>query len=279
MLLGSSFISKYSVMNVLHRFFSKRSSAKRARKAQRAARLVEPFSNQNLTRLTSIENYATARPFPHLVIDNFFDSCVLDRVLDEWPAPEDPNVVDYHDGTYTKLKYATNYQFRFGPYTQSVFTSLGEPLFLEALEKVTRIDGLIPDPYLRGGGLHFTRTGGKLALHADFNRHFKFNLDRRLNLIVYLNRGWTETNQGWLELWDREMQSCITRILPVFNRMVIFSTTDFSFHGQPEPIEGPPDLFRRSIALYYYSNGRPAEEISTRDPKATLWQERPGAGY
>lgn len=130
-----------------------------------------------------------------------------------------------------------------------------------------------------GAGLHFTGAGGKLAIHADFNKHFKFKLDRRLNLLVYLNRGWTDENQGWLELWDRDMKSCVQRILPSFNRTVIFSTTDNSFHGQPEPIQGPPDLFRKSIALYYYSNGRPAEEVTSRDPSNTLRQQRPGSGY
>jgi hypothetical protein len=44
-----------------------------------------------------------------------------------------------------------------------------------------------------------------------------------------------------------------------------FSPTDFSFHGKPETIQGPPDLFRRSIAGYYFSNGRPVEEIADRD--------------
>jgi hypothetical protein len=155
---------------------------------------------------------------------------------------------------------------------------LNEPAFLMALEKVTDVFGLVPDPYLFGGGLHFTRSGGRLAIHADFNKHFRYKLDRRLNLLIYLNKGWTEQNQGWLELWPRDMSSCAKRVLPVFNKTVLFSTTDFSFHGQPEAIIGPPDLFRRSIALYYYSNGRPQEEI-TPAPHSTLWKERPNAGY
>jgi Rps23 Pro-64 3,4-dihydroxylase Tpa1-like proline 4-hydroxylase len=136
----------------------------------------------------------------------------------------------------------------------------------------------VPDPYMFGGGLHFTDSGGKLAVHADFNRHPKLNLDRRLNVLIYLNEGWTDDNQGWLELWDREMRNRVTRVSPVFNRTVMFSTTSFSFHGQPEPIIGPPDLVRRSIALYYYTNGRPAAEITDPD-HSTLWQSRPADGY
>jgi hypothetical protein len=238
-----------------------------------------PLDEKSLFDLISIPDYASAAPFPHLVIDNLFNARALDRVLDEWPDVKTADLIHYNDGTYSKDKYASTYHTQYGAYTRFFLTCLGEPLFLEALEGVTGIVGLIPDPYWRGGGLHFTRAGGKLAVHADFNKHFKYQLDRRLNLIVYLNHGWTDENQGWLELWDREMKACVKRILPVFNRTVIFSTTDFSYHGQPEPIQGPPDIFRRSLALYYYSNGRPVEEVSGRDLGATLWRQRPGAGY
>ena len=55
---------------------------------------------------------------------------------------------------------------------------------------LTGVGGLVPDPHLHGGGQHQIRPGGKLAIHADFNRHPKLNLDRRLNLLLYLNRGW-----------------------------------------------------------------------------------------
>lgn len=263
----------------LRSLFPKRESADRRAADKDSLELVEPFGQDGLARLTSIEGYAAAEPFPHLVIDDLFDPRALDQILSEWPQVGEPNIDSYHDGTYTTLKYASNFRTTYGPYTRFVLTRLGEPVFLEALEKVTGISGLVPDPYWWGGGLHFTRASGTLAIHADFNKHFKFNLDRRLNVLVYLNRGWTERNQGWLELWDREVTSCVKRILPLFNRTVVFSTTDFSFHGQPEPIQGPPDLFRKSIALFYYSNGRPPEELSGRDSPAPLWRQRPGRGY
>ena len=42
--------------------------------------------------------------------------------------------------------------------------------------------------------------------------------------------------------------------------MVIFSTTDFSYHGNPNKIKVDENNSRKSIALYYYSNGRPNSE-------------------
>ena len=125
-----------------------------------------------------------------------------------------------------------------------------------------------------GGGLHQIERGGYLKIHADFNRHPKFNLDRRLNLLLYLNENWKEEYGGHLELWNNQMTACVRRISPIFNRCVIFNTTDFSYHGHPEPLTCPEHVTRKSLALYYYSNGRPETERSR--PHGTLTQTRPG---
>jgi hypothetical protein len=227
--------------------------------------------------LGAIDGYRVAEPFPHLVIDDFFRAECLDLVCGEWPGQSTEHLSVFDDGTFVTNKKASSYKTPLGQYTNYVLHCLCEPPFLEALENVTGIEGLIPDPFRRGGGLHFTGIGGKLAIHADFNKHFKYKLDRRLNLIVYLNRGWTPSNGGSLELWDKEMHRRCKSILPVFNRMVIFSTSRTSYHGHPDPVAGPPTLLRKSIAMYYYTNGR--EDSEARQEHATLWQERPGQGY
>jgi Rps23 Pro-64 3,4-dihydroxylase Tpa1-like proline 4-hydroxylase len=139
---------------------------------------------------------------------------------------------------------------------------------------LTGIDGVIPDPYYVGGGLHQIKPGGNLEVHVDFNRHSKFKLDRRINLLIYLNKNWKEEYGGHFELWNRDMSAAEQKILPVFNRCAIFSTTEFSYHGHPTPLACPSDRTRKSMATYYYSNGRPEEEISSEH--TTLFQSRPG---
>ena len=99
-------------------------------------------------------------------------------------------------------------------------------------------------------------------------------LDRRLNLLLYLNKEWKEEYGGHFELWNRDVTTCEAKILPIFNRCVIFNTSDFSYHGHPNPLNCPENLTRKSLALYYYSNGRPQEEISGKH--STIFQERPG---
>ena len=63
------------------------------------------------------------------------------------------------------------------------------------------------------------------------------------------------------------MNKCVKKISPEFNKMVIFSTTDFSNHGHPEPLNCLENLSRKSLALYYFSNGRPSSESSISNQK------------
>ena len=134
----------------------------------------------------------------------------------------------HDDGTFVKKKFSTTYKKEYGPYTRHFLQELCGPVFLKILEKVTGKSGLIPDPYQFGGGLHTTLAGGKLAIHADYNLYPTLSLDRRLNLLLYLNENWTENNGGALELWDHSMTKCFKSILPLINRAVIFSTTELT---------------------------------------------------
>lgn len=141
---------------------------------------------------------------------------------------------------------------------------------------MTGITGLIPDPYYDGGGLHLTRRGGHLGVHADFNIHPTLKVERRLNLLVYLNDDWDESWGGSLELWDTGMKACEVKVAPHLGRAVVFSTTLDSYHGHPDPLACPENRNRRSIATYYYT----AIEAQGGDvvERTTNFRARPGTG-
>src|ERR1700678_3035061 len=204
--------------------------------------------------------YASAKPFPHFVVENFFDPALVDQVLTEFPKPGEIKWQTFDNEQEIKLASAS--ESSFGSVTRLLLYHLNSITFLEFLSRVTGIDNLISDPGFEGGGLHQIVRGGKLGVHADFNKHPQYGLDRRLNLLLYLNKNWREEYGGHLELWDRGMTACEAKVLPVFNRMMIFGTTDFTSHGHPNPLQCPEDMTRKSLALYYFSNGRPAEETS-----------------
>jgi len=204
--------------------------------------------------------YINAVPYPHIVLDDFFDPNLIDQVLSEFPKPGAIRWQQFDNEREIKLASAA--ESSFGPVTRLFLYHLNSITFVEFLSTVTGIPNLIPDPRFDGGGLHQIVRGGKLGIHADFNRHSAYNLDRRLNLLLYLNKDWREEWGGHLQLWNRDMTRCEAKVLPIFNRMMIFSTTDFTYHGHPDPLECPEGMTRKSLALYYFSNGRPAEEIS-----------------
>ena len=222
---------------------------------------------------SAYSTYIKAKPFPHVVFDNFFDPDIVDRVLAEFPKPGAIRWQKFDSAEEIKLASAA--EASFGPVTRLFMYHLNSYTFLDFIGKVTGIDNLIPDPRFEGGGLHQIVPGGKLGVHADFNRHRDYGLDRRLNLLLYLNKDWRQEYGGELQLWDRDMKQCEAKVLPIFNRVMIFGTTDFTYHGHPDPLQCPEGMTRKSLALYYFSNGRPAEEVTgehstlfrARDPK------------
>lgn len=235
------------------------------------------FDRDRLTTLATEygPQYRSARPFPFTVMDDFLPAPVVQKLVDEFPTPQSGHW-DVMENPVEK-KLATTDISALPPFTQQVLNQFNSSTFILFLEALTGITGLIPDPHFVGGGLHQITRGGFLKVHADFNRHPLMNVDRRLNLLLYLNPGWQEEFGGHFELWDRNMERSERRILPTFNRCVVFSTTDHSFHGHPEPLACPEGTTRKSLALYYYTQGRPAAEASAVD-HSTLFQLRPGEG-
>ena len=219
------------------------------------------------------QEYSQAKPFPHVVIDDFLPPSILNLVLKEFPDAQKIDWKKFDNSAEKKL--ASTSELQMGESTRELLRELNSSTFVKFLEKLTGIDGIIPDPHFLGGGLHQIEKGGYLKLHVDFNRHKKTKLDRRLNLLIYLNNDWQEEYGGHFEMWNADMTKCEKKILPVFNRCVIFNTTDFSYHGHPEPLNCPENRTRKSLALYYYSNGRPAEEISGDGRHSTIFKNRP----
>lgn len=217
------------------------------------------------------ERYRTASPFPHVVIDDFIDGEVLRAVLRDFP---DPSGHKSFARSQERLKYEFHPQRCSGQPIRNLFAELNSQAFLAFLSAMTGMKGLIADAYYAGAGLHETRRGGHLGIHADFNRHGTMQVERRLNLLIYLNEDWEDSYGGALELWDRKMEGCVVRVQPVMGRAVIFSTDLDSFHGHPDPLTCPPDRSRRSIATYYYTVPAAAELAIER---STNFRPRPGS--
>jgi hypothetical protein len=216
------------------------------------------------------DRYVAAQPFPHIVLDDFISADILRPLLEEWPGGEEEMSFNR---VQERLKFAWQPINLKTPRLRGMLAELTSEPVLHFLQALTGIEKLITDPYFRGGGLHETRTGGHLGVHADFNIHREMNVLRRINLLIYLNDDWNPDWHGELELWDRDMKKCIVSALPAMGRAVIFNTDLDSFHGVPTPIACPPDRARRSLALYYYT--APTEGLETVPDRTTVFKKRP----
>jgi 2OG-Fe(II) oxygenase superfamily len=215
-------------------------------------------------------SFQSADPFPHVIIDNFLPDDVLADVIANYPGPEDASWGTFDN--IREIKLALNDEAQMSPPIRHVIQQLNAQVAIEFLEELTGISGLVPDPHLGGGGLHQIRPGGVLKIHADFDMHQHLHLHRRLNAILYLNEDWDDSYGGALELWNLEMTEATQRVYPIANRLVVFATTDTSWHGHPDPLTCPPHRTRRSMAWYYYT----APESARGRGHTTLFQARPG---
>ena len=221
--------------------------------------------------------YQSGKPYPHIVIKNYFDKNFLSKVLDEFPnLSKISSSKNYNNKN--EIKFSNNKKKNFKKNTKILFKFLNSKLFLNFVQKLASInEKLLPDFELNGGGLHEIKRGGVLKIHTDFNKHPYKNIDRRINVLIYLNKQWKKNYGGNLELWNKSMKKCVKKIAPNFNTMVIFSTNDFTNHGHPNPLKCPETISRKSIATYYFSKGRTLKEIlKVRKKNTTNFKNRYG---
>jgi Rps23 Pro-64 3,4-dihydroxylase Tpa1-like proline 4-hydroxylase len=211
------------------------------------------FGKQNF------DQYSQNSPFPNICFENFFDEPALNEILAHFPDLKIK--ADYKFKNANENKLATKGEYNLSDHAREFIRFLNSQVFLDFLTNLTGIENLIPDPSLAGGGYHELKPGGFLKIHSDFNKHPNTKLDRRINVLIYLNKDWKLEYGGQFELWNETMTECVKRIEPNFNTMAIFSTTSKSYHGNPEIIKCEAGNSRKSIAMYYYTNGRPAHEV------------------
>jgi hypothetical protein len=236
--------------------------------------LVEPSVRAHAAKLR--EEFARAQPFRYIVVDNFLDPTVCERLMADFPVFDRSKALD--ETGNVGLKAVVPDIARISPAYAEFDRLMRSPDLLRWLGEITAIDHLLYDPDYSGGGTHENQHGQDLDAHVDFNYHPKRPVHRRLNLILFLNPEWKREWGGCLELyrnpWDPDADSA-EPIVPLANRCVVFETTENSWHGFHRIVlpEERRRQSRRSLAVYFYTKERPAAE--TAPEHSTIYVPRP----
>ncbi len=205
----------------------------------------------DLSKLEGLaEQFQGAEPFPHVAVTNFL-TVPPERLAPHFPGPDWAGWTRFVDRYQHQKMFCADPTRIPGPLA-AIISALGAPAFLQALQTLTGISGLIPDPYLDGGGLHSSGPGGTLSPHTDFHIYRRLALFRRVNVLLYLNPEWSDADGGCLELYAEGAATPSVTIVPRWGTCVIFETDARSVHGFTRPIRD--GRWRNSIALYYYTS-------------------------
>lgn len=208
--------------------------------------------------------WLTAQPFPHVVVDHAISPVEAAGAAREFPVPSDPRWHTF-TGELEEGKQEGRAEIA-GPVVAHIHDAFAGPWFVAWLRELTRIDDLVADPARVGGGIHQSGPGARLGVHVDFNLHpAHADLVRAVNTVLFLDRARDpERTEGWLELWDRG--GIARAVPPAPGRLVVFESSDHSWHGMPVPLTGEAAL-RRTIPCYFYRPVGADEHVRARSTR------------
>jgi Rps23 Pro-64 3,4-dihydroxylase Tpa1-like proline 4-hydroxylase len=218
-------------------------------------------------------------PFDHWIMDGFQDEDLARKLSSEFIDFDNKDWYDYDNPL--EVKRTLNNWWNFPPTTYRFIEYLNSPMFIHKLTELTGISDLSPDPGLHGAGWHIHKNGGKLNVHLDYSIHPKLELERKLNLIYYLSEDWQPEWGGNLEFWTGTSEKPVEYVKSIqcmFNKVLIFDTTQNSWHGFPDKIKCPENKYRKSIAMYYLippqSTAIPSRKRALYSPAADQTSDR-----
>jgi Rps23 Pro-64 3,4-dihydroxylase Tpa1-like proline 4-hydroxylase len=230
--------------------------------------MLNPIDRDELRR-----RVRSAKPFPHCLIDSFFQQHFAESVARGFPSYEEAARIGREFRSVNeKKKVQVTDTATFTTPIAEVNRLLASPDTLDLLSYVFDIPNLLADELLVGGGIHEMARDGHLDVHVDFNYIQDRQWHRRLNLLVYFNRDWEPAWGGDLELWDENVRRCEKSFAPLFNRCVVFATSEKSYHGV-KAVKCPEGQARRSFAAYYYTREAPPDQ--TGEQHTTKFRGRP----
>lgn len=204
--------------------------------------------------------YLLAKPFSHLIIDEF---CFLNKASELYEQIPDIQTKS-RDYVFAANKFEKSKIKDISPLFEELYNDLTSERFKNFLCYITN-ENVFVDKAFHGGGIHQGKKNSFLDMHVDFNYHpLNKTWYRNLNLLYYLNKDWKPSYGGHLKIED--LRSGEKKALEVpFNRLIIQQTRKYTLHGY-DLTSFPDGVYRTSIASYAYSiHNTPIEKPRTTD--------------
>jgi Rps23 Pro-64 3,4-dihydroxylase Tpa1-like proline 4-hydroxylase len=217
------------------------------------------------------EEYQNKRPYPHMFQDDVLPADVAQVIQKDIMEIPDEDF-DRYDNPFEQ-KYTLRDKNKMPSTLKSLFEYLNSDRFVNKLSEFVGYK-LLNDPDKNFWGVHKYKPGDKLDIHVDAGTHPKTGLKKQVTLGIYLSTNWKETYGCELEVWkgdnassdDAKLHDLVAKIAPSFNRMIIFTCDDYSWHGNPIPATCPDDARRIFVTVSYLSDS--ADKFLNKRKKA-----------
>jgi len=192
-------------------------------------------------------DYQSVKPFPYMKQDNFLNeksAYLLQKEILNIPDCD----WDRYNNPFEQ-KYTLRDKYNFPPNLKLLFEELQSINFVNELSNMCGYK-LILDNTRNFWGVHKYDSGDKLDIHTDAGLHPVNNLKKQITLGIYLSNNWKKEYGCELEIWEGNKNSIskkIDSIEPYFNRLIIFTCNDYSWHGNPNPVK---NLIRDSKRIF-----------------------------
>ena len=197
-------------------------------------------------------------------IDNLLPEDLARKIAAAFPPLEEMRLMD----SFREKKYTSKYMDKFDSIIEDITFAFQDERVIETVARITKIESAVGDPNLYAGGISAMAKGHFLQPHLDNSHDFEQKNYRVLNLLYYITPDWKRENGGNLELWNEDVTE-VVEIPSLFNRLVLMSTNDKSWHSVNEV---KADGARCCISNYYFSSVSPNGYETTH---VTYFQARP----
>ena len=235
---------------------------------------MDILNEQDYNKLNKEFN-SEGKPYRYVVIDNFLNGDIAHQLSGDYPNIEDSRWYKFRDkigdikNVLEQGMYGISNVEDMSKLWLNILLDLNSKEFCTVLEKITGVDGILPDTYNDIGqwtGLRMMDKDSYQIIHSDARLHPHLKIEKKLTIVGYMNKSWNVEDNGCLEIWNNDMTECFERVEPLFNRIVLFENTKTSYHGVPEV-----NNCRKSFSISYLRDTKDFKEIR---PKA-LFVKRP----